>query len=71
MGPRASTGVSVVFLYTIQLGSHPAKESSKGKRVLLLTVSLLTLCIFAYYTQDVTAQMTSRTVHGQKTKLLV
>ena len=66
---KASEGMSTVFLYTMQLGGHP-KESSMGKRVLLLTVSLLTLCIFAYYTQDVTAQMTSRKIL-QKESLMI
>ena len=50
-------GVETVFMYSLQLGSHP-RTDRLSKRLLFMTTSLLTFLIFVYYTTDVTAQMT-------------
>ena len=54
----AIPGLTMVYLYTIQLGSHPTGKQS-AIRCLALTISILTLVVFIYYTSDITAQMTS------------
>ena len=43
---------------SIQLGRHPLGQTM-SKKVLYLTISLLTFLIFVYYTTDITATMTT------------
>ena len=57
MVKHITLGVETIFMYTLQLGSHPLGERL-SKRLLFLTASLLTFLIFAYYTTNVTALMT-------------
>ena len=42
------------FMFAIQMGEH-----SKRHRLLSLTLSFLTMFIFIYYANDITAEMTS------------
>ena len=46
------------FLFTIQMGEHPDTKHF-GTRILTLTTSILTLVLWVYYTNDITAEMTS------------
>ena len=55
---KAITSIHMVLLFVIQLGAHP-EGGSLAKRFLYLTASTLTFLLFAYYTTEVTAQMTS------------
>ena len=55
---RATSGISMVLLYTIQLGNQPEGDSA-ARRILQLTLSILAFMIFAVYTTDITSQMTS------------
>ena len=57
MVKHTTLGVETIFMYTLQLGSHPLGERL-SKRLLFLTASLLTFLIFAHYTTNVTALMT-------------
>ena len=57
MVKHINLGVKTVFMFTLQLGSHPPGDRM-SKRLLFMTASLLTFLIFVYYTSDVTAQMT-------------
>ena len=54
----ASSALSMVCLYTIQMGSHTSSKKISA-RLLTLTMSILTLLFFAFYTTDITAEMTS------------
>ena len=49
---------ALVYLYTIQMGSHTSSKQL-STRLLTITVSLLTFFMFACYTTDITAEMTS------------
>ena len=52
------SGIALVYLFTIQMGSHlDTKQTSK--RLMSLSVSVLTLMFFIFYTSDITAEMTS------------
>ena len=53
-----SSALSMVCLYTIQMGSH-TNSKKFAPRLLTFTMSILTLFVFAFYTTDITAQMTS------------
>ena len=53
-----SAGFALVYLYTLQMGSH-TNSKQVSLRLLTMTTSLLTLLLFAYYTTDITAEMTS------------
>ena len=55
---RASLGLNMLFLFTIQLGNHP-KEGPLAIRILSLCAAILTFIMFAYFNTIVTAQMTS------------
>ena len=55
------TGFNIVFLFLIQLGRHP-ERGPKTRRLLYLVTGVMTYLIYAYYTTDVTAQMTYREV---------
>ena len=46
---HVSSGVAMVYLFTLQLGTHPNLDSPASKMV-QLTASMLTLVMFAYYT---------------------
>ena len=52
------SGFVLVCLYTMQMGSH-TNSKQLSSRLLTLTTSFLTLLLFAYYTTDITAEMTS------------
>ena len=52
-------GFVMVSLFSIQQGSHPDGWQIKAKRILALTTSVLTLLIFIYYGNDITAEMTA------------
>ena len=52
------SGVGLVFLYALQMGSHITTKHV-ATRSLTLTMSMLTLLVFTYYTTDITAEMTS------------
>ena len=49
----------MVMLFSIQQGSHPDRWQIKAKRILALTTSMLTLVVFIYYANDITAKMTA------------
>ena len=53
-----SSALAIVFLYTIQMGSH-TNSKKLAPRLLTLTLSILTLLLFAFFTTDLTAEMTS------------
>ena len=52
------SGVALIGLFTIQMGSQPNGKHI-GTRLLTLTVSLLTFLMFVYYANDITSEMTS------------
>ena len=52
------TAFGTSFLFTIQMGEHP-DTNHFGTRILTLTTSMLTLLLWVYYTNDITAEMTS------------
>ena len=54
----ASSALSMVFLYIIQMGSH-TNSKKLAPRLLTFTLSILTLMFFVFYTGDITAEMTS------------
>ena len=54
----AHAGFAVVFLFAIQMGSH-TNSKQLATRLLTLTASYMTFMLFAYYTTDITADMTS------------
>ena len=53
-----ASGLALVCLYTMQMGSH-ANSKSLALRLITLTTSMLTLLLFVYYTNDITANMTA------------
>ena len=53
-----SSALSMVFLYVLQSGSH-TNSKKLAIRILTLTMSILTLIFFVFYTGDITAKMTS------------
>ena len=53
-----SSGFALVYLYTMQMGSH-TNSKQKSSKILTLTTSFLTMLMFVYYTTDITADMTS------------
>ena len=50
--------VGTSFLFAIQNGDHPSTKY-RGTKILSITVSILTLLLFIYYCNDITAEMTS------------
>ena len=48
----------MVCLYAIQMGSH-TNSKFVSLRLLTLTTSMLTLVLFGYYANDITANMTA------------
>ena len=52
------SGIALVFLYSIQMGSHTITKK-KAMRTLTLVISMLTFLIFVFYTTDITAKMTA------------
>ena len=54
----ASSGFALVCLYAIQMGSH-TDSKSLAPRLLTLTTSMLTLLLFVYYANDITADITA------------
>ena len=53
-----ASGIALVFLYSIQMGSH-TRTKTYATRLLTLVISMLTFLTFVYYTTDITAKMTS------------
>ena len=53
-----SSALAMAFLYALQMGSH-TNSKQLAPRVLTMTMSMLTLLLFALYTTDITAEMTS------------
>ena len=53
-----SSYVALVYLYTIQMGSHTNADQA-ATRIITLTLSLLAFMMFVFYTTDITAEMTS------------
>ena len=56
---RAISGFGMVFLFVIQLGDHP-QGGPNARRIIYLVTGIMTYLLYAYYTTDVTAQMTFR-----------
>ena len=54
----APSCIALTFLYTIQMGSHPV-AIYLAPRLITLTISMITLLFFVFYTGDITAEMTS------------
>ena len=54
----ASSSLTLVCLYAIQMGEH-TDSKFLAPRILTLTLSILTLIIFGYYANDITADMTA------------
>ena len=52
------TALGTSFLFTIQMGEHPDTKYL-GTRILTLTTAMLTLLLWVYYNNDITAEMTS------------
>lgn len=52
------SALGTAYLFTIQLGDHPQLKDFKSK-FLLITMSMMTLLMFIYYTSEITAEMTS------------
>ena len=50
--------VALVYLYTIQMGSHTTADKTAA-RIVSLTLSVLAFVMFAFYTTNITAEMTS------------
>ena len=44
-----ASGLAMAFMFTLQLGTH-ANIDSRASKVIQLTVSMLTLVMFAHYT---------------------
>ena len=53
-----ASSIVLVFLYSIQMGSHTNTKKT-AMRTLTLVISLLTFLTFVYYTTEITAKMTS------------
>ena len=54
------SSIATAYYYTFQLGEHHDERRHRGSTTLLtLTLSLLTMFIWIYYTGDITAEMTS------------
>ena len=56
---RAGSSLTTALMFTLQMGDHPPPRARPVIRMLTLTLALLTLFMFIYYTTDITAQMTS------------
>ena len=52
------SALSMVYLYTLQMGSH-TNSKKISIRLMTITMSILTLLFFAFFTTDITAKMTS------------
>ena len=57
--PSVYQGFIMASMFLIQLGSHPQNEPMAAKRMLALVTSMLTLLLFIYYSNDITAKMTA------------
>lgn len=53
-----SSALSMAFLYVLQSGSH-TNSKKLAIRIITLTMSILTLLFFTFYTGNITAKMTS------------
>ena len=58
-GTRSYEGITMTLMFSIQQGSHPERRHMSAQRVLALTTSMLTLLVFIYYSNDITAKMTA------------
>ena len=57
-GSPWSSSLTMVALYSVQMGEHPSSKFLTPK-ILTLTLSILTLIMFGYYANDITADMTA------------
>ena len=57
--PSVLEGFFMVSMFSIQQGSHPDRGQIKAKRILAITTSMLTLLLYIYYANDITAKMTA------------
>ena len=55
------SGIGLIYLYFIQMGSHQGNTKQAATRLLSLTISLFTFMCFVYYNTDITSKMTSGT----------
>ena len=55
------SSIALAYLYTLQMGSHinTTRKHIMATRSITITISLLTLLSFVYYTSEITAKMTS------------
>ena len=53
------SSILTALLFSAQMGEHPPPRARPAIRLLTLTLSLLSLLMFVYYTNDITATMTS------------
>ena len=57
--PSVYEGFVMTSMFFIQQGSHPGARNRASQRVLALTTSILTMMLFIYYANDITAKMTA------------
>ena len=57
--PSLFEGIVMTSMFLIQQGSHPGARNMASQRVLALTTSILTMLLFIYYANDITAKMTA------------
>ena len=53
------SAISTAFLFTLQLGEHKTWKNLKITSLLTLTLSMLTMLFWVYYSGDITALMTA------------
>lgn len=57
LSEKDMSGCSMVLLFVIQLGYHP-QGGPIARRMIYLVTGIMTYLLYAYYTTDITAQMT-------------
>ena len=57
--PSIFEGLVMVSMFSIQQGTHPKKRQRVAKTMLAFTTSMLTMLVFVYYSNDITAKMTA------------
>ena len=55
----ALSSLEMILLRVVQLGSND-RGTTLARKIILLTVSLMTYLVYAYYSTEITAKMTSR-----------
>ena len=56
--PPISEQFAMTYLFLLQQGNHPTRKHL-AKRISSLTLSMVTLLVFIYYSNDITAKMTA------------